>query len=289
MLGRHRGESLKLSAAAAVLVFATGTASCPSHRPPLAPSTAVAALHDASLREEAVCSLLRRGEYAVSKPRYTEKVPSGGCKVRSLFDETPRPGGTFVVVMQPDWEDPELPARPDAGALVIFDRTGKIVPVFEAANYLGKADGVIRYRADGAVAVVHQFPYGGDPEWSVEVLHVVPGTIDQQPILSLLLGLSRAGLTFPTPPRLSWRARDVDHDGNIEFEIGPASLDGSIDVKATYRYSPQAHRYEGPAGSLAGDFYLIPRHEGSIWAVAADFVRAHGITVTSKGGCDPCR
>jgi hypothetical protein len=237
-------------------------------------------LHDAT-RDEAVCGLLRRGQYAVESPRYRQEVPSGGCRVRALFDDTARSNGGLVTLLDPDFTDPELPDRPDVGVLVIFDRAGRIVPVFEAANYLKGSDGVVKYRHDGAVAVVHQFGYAGDPDWSVEALHVVPATVDQVPVLSVLIGAPHRRFADPENPNWAWRAHDVDGDGNLEFEIGPSQPNGSLVMKATYRYSSVSQRYEGPAGSLSGDFYLVqPPQAARNWSVAEQFALAHGFPST---------
>lgn len=209
--------------------------------------------------------------------------------MRSLFDETSRPSGAVVALLNPDWTDPELPDRPDVGSLVIFDASGRIVPVFEAANYLSESDGVVRYGADGAVAVVHQFGYAGDPDWSVEALHVVPATVTQASILSVLIGAPEGRFRDPAHPKWKWQAQNQDAQGNLKFEIGPGRPDGSIDTKAVYSYSPKTHRYEGPAGSLAGDFYLLPPlPSGCTWAAAEEFVQAHGIHSTPGAKCCPC-
>jgi hypothetical protein len=232
----------------------------------------------ASTRDEAVCSLLRRGEYAVASPRCRQEAPANGCKVRSVFDNTLRPNGTVVVLLNPDWQDPELPDRPDVGVLVLFDVAGRIVPVFEAASYLNGFDGVVRYRHDGDLAVVHQFAYAGDPDWSVEALHVVPATADQTPILTVLMGLPHGRFAEPESPQWTWRANDTDGDENLEFQIGPIQADGSIETKATYHYSAVSKQYEGPGGAPDGEFYLAqPPQPACNWAVAEKFARAHGL------------
>ena len=244
-------------------------------------------LSDPSRRNESACELIRRGIYAVEKPRYQEKVPERGCKVRSVFDERSRPRGAVAVMLEPDWDDPDLPDRLDTGALILFDAGGRIVPVFEAANHLGGSEGVVPYARDGSVAIAHQFPYGGEPDWTAEALHLVPPTVDQRPILSLFLGPPKSGSS--ESPKWGWRATDIEGDKNIEIEIGPYSQNGSIEAKATYRYSIAEGRYLGPEGSLSGDFYLVSNSTPTpSWRTAADFARAHGIPVIPPKGCGEC-
>jgi hypothetical protein len=265
-----------------VVVFAVAAAGlgCSTHAPFGAPLP-LPQLHQEGTRDRAVCDLLRRQKYATPSPRYRQELPSQGCRVRSLFDNTGRPDGAVLVLLNFDWNDPELPDRPDVGVQVLFDRAGRIVPVFEAANYLNGSSGVVSYTHDGAFAVVHQFGYAGDPDWAVEALHVVPATTTQTPILSLLIGPPQHRFPVNRDRGWAWRARDLDEDGDMEFEIGPALPDGLIEARATYRYSSVSGRYEGPAGSLSGDFYLVePPKAACNWAVAEQFAQAHGFAST---------
>src|SRR5262245_37600921 len=265
-----RRAAMKRLSGVALLAASIAGLSCISRAP--APFLAVPGSRHAETRDQAVCELIARGHYTVASPRYEQKVPSGGCRVRGLFDDTTSPSGTTVALLDPDFTDPELPARPDVGVLVIFDSTGRMVPVFEAANYLKGSDGVVKYRSDGALAVVHQFGYTGDPDWSVEALHVVPTTTVQTPILSVLLGAPHSRWARSGEREWTWRVQDADGDGNLEFDIGPAERDGAMDRKATYRYSSASNRYEGPGGSLAGDFYLVqPPQAECNWNIAAQF------------------
>ena len=234
---------------------------------------------DPKVRDETVCSLIRRGRYAGAEPRCPVQIPSNGCQVRGVFAGSPESHQGVVVLLNPDWSDPDLPDRPDVGILVIFDAEGRIVPVFEAANYLDSSDAVVRYRSDGALAVVHNFSYAGDPDWSVSALHVVPATSEQRPVLSVLLGPPKSRFARAESPSWKWQARDIDGDGNLEFEIGPTRPDGSLQVQAVYHYSQVAQRYVGPGGSLEGNFYLLPPVVSErTWGLAEAFAKAHSNT-----------
>lgn len=282
-LGMHLSR-VAVFAVAVVVV----TQSCRSNRMAEAsvPSL-LSGLSDSASRNESACELIRRGIYAVEKPRYLEKVPEGGCNVRSVFDERSRPHGAVAVLLEPDWEDPNLPDRLDAGSLIVFDSEGRMVPVFEAANHLGASEGVVPYTPDGSVAIAHQFPYGGEPDWFAEGLHLVPPTVDQRPILSLLMGPPRSGSS--ESGKWAWKTSDVDGDKNVEIEIGPYTPEGTIETRATFRYSISAGRYLGPEGSLSGEFYLVPDPvERPSWKTAEDFARAHGIPVVPSKGCGEC-
>lgn len=283
MLARHLSWGL---AFAVVVVFVTQ--SCSSRRMAEASvASLLSGLSDSTRRNESACELIKRGLYSVEKPRYQEKVPERGCTVRSVFDERSRPRGAVAVLLKPDWDDPDLPERLDAGTLIVFDAEGRMVPVFDAANHLDASEGVVPYKADGSVAVAHQFAYGGEPDWSAEALHLVPPTVDQRPILSLFLGPPQSRTS--ESGKWGWKTSDIDGDKDLEIEIGPSNPDGSIETRATYRYSTAAGRYLGPEGSLSGDFYLVSNSaEKSTWRVAEDFARAHAIAVVPSKGCGEC-
>ena len=84
----------------------------------------------------------------------------------------------------------------------------------------------------------------------------------------------------------SSKTSDVDGDKNVEIEIGPYTPEGTIETRATFRYSNSACRYLGPEGSLSGEFYLVPDPvERPSWNPAEDFARAHGIPVVPSKRC----
>ncbi|MFT3807243.1 hypothetical protein [Arenimonas sp.] len=235
-----------------------------------------AALKDERLRNEAVCRLIMRGEYADLSPvpAYREKVPNLGCRIRRVVDATAQANGAWVVFLESEYSDDKLADGSRGGHFLLFDAYGRIVPVFARSNSLEAPEGILRYGSAGSQALVQIIDVSSGPTSNVdvEVLHVIPATIAQRPILSLMLATPVSQGKDAKPARWAWRTVDNDRDGQAEFELGRTQGD-RFSAVATYRYSTVTQRYEGPEGALAGDFQRLP--DG---AIEHDFnlIRAFG-------------
>ncbi len=245
----------------------------------------LAALKDPGLRDEAVCALLSSGQSVTSQYKYYEHVPDYGCRVRQVIDNLGHSDGTALVFLGVESRYYKLMDGSPGGHYVLFDAEGRGVPPFQNNNLLRDPDGVVDYLGDRSMAIVQQTSYGTDEGWSVEGLYVVPATAAQVPVLGILLG-ARPGKKGGKPvPPWSWRAVDLDGDGRLEFEIGP-KVGADMIVRATYRYSPTSGRYEGPSGSLEGDFFLLPDFDPEQrWPRVQAFVTAHKLSGDCGKNC----
>jgi hypothetical protein len=269
------------SSSAVCVSLLLAAAAC-AHAPSLPPGSAftviplVQSLLTPNRRDAAACALLERGPYAVPRPPYQEPVPGGGCHVRNVLRGHPGdPRSLCIVLLESCADDPETPPTPTTGHLVLFDAGGRIVPVFAAADYLSQTDAVFAYRPDGSLAVAHLIPYGpSGSAWAVQILHIVPATALQKPILNVIVGPPGHGIGSEFT--WTWRLQDVDGDGSPEVEIGPAHADGTLEPKAFFRYSSLTASYKGPAGALDGDWWQFAGAEKSRpYEVAERFTAAH--------------
>ncbi|KFN43696.1 hypothetical protein N789_10490 [Arenimonas oryziterrae DSM 21050 = YC6267] len=242
--------------------------------PPHDGSYWVSALRDPARRDEALCALILRGD-VVGEPAYRETVPNIGCRVTGTFDNTAQPNGVMGVFLGSRWSEEEREDKQPGGHFLLFDAAGRRVPVFERSNSLDASDAVIPYQSSGALAVVQKIGYSTRSDWDVDGIYVVPATTDQRPILAILVGAPRKQEGAPAPVEWSWRARDLDGDGTPEIQIGPL-VNSVLIPKAVFRYSSESHNYEGPTGSLDGDFYVLPASsEKSRWDWITKFEQAH--------------
>lgn len=225
----------------------------------------VAALKDSQLRNEAVCRLIMRGEYLdpSSVPKYREKVPDTGCRVRRVVDATAQADGVMIVFLESEYSDDKLSDGSKGGHFLMFDAAGRTVEISHRNNSLSAPDGIVQYDNAGSQALVQMIGVssGQDSNVSVETLRVVPTTTAQRPILSLLLATPKSRDKDAKPLEWAWRSVDSDGNGQTEFEVG-LMRGKRFSTVATYRYSATTQRYEGPEGAMAGDFQRIPDDSG---------------------------
>jgi hypothetical protein len=237
----------------------------------------VAQLLDGSMRNAAACALLRRQLYTQDHRTYDELPPKDGCKVRNVMRGHPTdPQALFLVWLASEADDPAERLAPTAGHIILFDGAGRIVPFFAAANYLQPTDAVFDYRKDRARAIALVMPYGPSgfwTAWKVQILHVVPATERQHPVLNVAVGPPAYG---QSDFGWGWQLHDLDGDGVPEIELGPRDGDGAIQARAVYRYSEATDAYEGPAGSMGGDFFRFDlEREANAYPIAEAFALAH--------------
>jgi hypothetical protein len=164
-----------------------------------------------------------------------------------------------------------------------------------AANLLEKRDTVFHYAGDERLAIAQVILYGASA-WTVQVLHIVPMTAAQQPILSVILEppalrSDDGECEAAEPPRRSgpmevvtckerapftwsWRIRSGAPGEAPRIEIGPRAADGDLArVAATYRLDPRGDRYVGPDGGVREGFLRLSTAPGveaceqsGIWA-----------------------
>jgi hypothetical protein len=143
---------------------------------------------------------------------------------------------------------------------MLFDGDGFMIPIFEAANILGRDEAVFAYAGWDHLAAAHLIGYGpSGGKWTTQVLHVVPMNARQKSVLSVIVGPSTYGLDDSCKGFYwSWGYRDLQGDGVPQIEIGPVlNSRGTISPRATYLWSTTSKAYVGPKGSPAEGFQRI--------------------------------
>jgi hypothetical protein len=215
--------------------------------------TLTRALADPGRRDEAYCALLRLGLHHRRLPDRDECLPVSEVVVAPQSDGS----ALYVVFGKPGYQIERAPNRRNAaGPFSLFDSEGFIIPVYHSAGLIHQDSELFTYSPQGGIAIGHAFgETQGDSfkpgHWSTQVLHVVPTTPAQKPVLSVLLGPPVFGFEDSCKGFFwTWRVRDLDGDGWPEIEIGPRTdEEDDIAPAATYRWSPERRRYVGPTGS----------------------------------------
>src|SRR5262249_1278616 len=121
-------------------------------------------------------------------------------------------------------------------------------------------DDVFAYAGDDRLAIGHIIrhdPGKDSPDWTAQVLHIVPILPVQHSVLSVVVG---------PPIRHSdcngfywtWRHRDLAGDGIPEIESGTRTSNaGDITPRAVYGWVKETSRYEGPSGSVEAGFVRL--------------------------------
>jgi hypothetical protein len=259
-----------------VLAIATLTASvgCASFRNESAAESdvrqTVRLLNDPAKRDAAACELLRRGKYRVEQGYKSvgQGYKEEPCeRVRGAVNHVivaPQESGQQMYVVFRHWEfdvDGIGPGKA-RGPFMLLDSDGYIVPVFSNANYLDEDSDVFPYAGDSRIAIANLILHGSgkaETEWTAQVLHIVPVTLKQQSVLSVLVGPPTYGFDDRCAGHYwGWRIRDADGDGLSEVEIGPRqNASGDILPRAVYRWSQESGAYEGPDGSVEAGFMRI--------------------------------
>lgn len=253
---RARGAQASAAALAAVLVLVSACA----HPQPVAGRTDHAARLVRQIvlgrdRGAALCQLMALKRYHRT-PRY-EDDPCRRVHIRHLERSPTDDGEMFAAVVESAYVDS---AVPHAGLLVQFDSAGFLVPVFAGANLLQVSPAFLRYRGDQRRAVIHEIPTDAGDGLVALVLHVVPLTPDQRPVLSVVVGPAIDSFESCNGFPWSWRVTDADADGRAEIEIGPNVANG-LAPRATYRWSEDKQSYDGPHGSVAEGFMRFQEPE----------------------------
>ena len=250
-------RDLSLRILAACLVITSACASAPTPKAATKGSeqgrALVALLSDPDKRDTAYCDLLRLGLFHRRAAAYRDD-----CLPVTQVISVPQASGPslYLVFARPGYEVERSPNRRNAsGPFSLFDSDGFIIPVFQGASLIDQDSELFSYSPQGAMAIGHAFGQSNgsafEPgHWSVQVLHVVPTTADQKPVLSILLGPPVFGFEDACQGFFwSWRVREVEGDGWPEIEVGPRLDDqDNIAPAATYRWSPEKGNYVGPAG-----------------------------------------
>jgi hypothetical protein len=102
-----------------------------------------------------------------------------------------------------------------------------------------------------------EFDEKDEPRCSAAVLHVIPITESREPTLVVACGRKGAG-------QLKWRLQETNRPGVFEVVLEKSGEGKAHDaVKAVYRWSERARGYEGPEGSVAGDFLRVDLDPGA--------------------------
>jgi hypothetical protein len=219
----------------------------------------VQSLGDAKARDAAYCELLSLRLYHRPKDAYPDT-----CAPVSEVVPAPQPAGSplYIVFTKPEYEIEREPIRRGpAGPFTIFDSNGYIVPVFSSANVVNYEGELFAYSPAGEVAIGNVFGVSHGSafdagHWSVQTLNIIPTTVAQKSVLSVVLGPPTFGFDDECAGNFwSWRYGDADADGRPEIQIGPrVDAEGNITPTATYRWSSNEQKYVGPMGSVAEQF-----------------------------------
>ena len=194
-------------------------------------------------RSTAICRLIGLRRYR-STPRY-EPEPCVSRKVRHFIGS---PANQVVgVTLEATWMDKAVDS-PIAGELILFDREGFLIPVFNGANVIDVFSGIFRYRGDDEWAVGLVYGAKVDDDTTTQILNIVPVANPQRAVLRVVLGPPDFDRFGCQGFYWSWRARDTDGDGVPEVEIGPnVTARGDIEPRAVFRWSNEQRVYVGPA------------------------------------------
>ena len=227
--------------------------------PPGGRQALVQSLTDHKARDTAYCQLLSLRLYHRPKDAYQDT-----CGPVSEVVTAPQLAGAslYIVFSKPEDEIEREPIRRGpAGPFTIFDSNGYIVPVFSSANVVNYESELFAYSPAGEVAIGNVFGVSHGSafdagQWSVQTLNIIPTTIAQKSVLSVVLGPPTFGFADECAGNFwSWRYGDADADGRPEIQIGPrVDAKGNITPTATFRWSSNDEKYVGPMGSVAEQF-----------------------------------
>jgi hypothetical protein len=219
----------------------------------------VRSLADQKARDNAYCALLGLRLYHRPKDAYQDT-----CGPVSDVVTAPQPMGSplYIVFTKPEYEIEREPIRHGpAGPFSIFDSYGYLVPVFSGASAIDYESELFTYSPAGEMAIGHVFGVSGGSafdagHWSVQTLSIVPATVEQKTVLSVVLGPPTFGFDDDCAGNFwSWRYSDADADGRPEIQIGPrVDAKGNIAPAATFRWSSDEQKYVGPMGGVAEQF-----------------------------------
>ena len=242
--------------------------------------TFVRLLANPDTRDRAYCDLLRLGLHRRRLPYRDECLPVSEVIAAPQTDGS----SVYVVFVKAGYEIARAPNRRNAaGPFSLFDSEGFLIPVFQSANLIDQDSELFATSPRGAIAIGHAFGQThGDSfkpgHWSTQVLHIVPTTPDQKPVLSVLLGPPVFGFEDSCDGFFwTWRVRDLDQDGWPEIEIGPRT-DNQDDMTpaAAFRWSPEQRRYLGPSGSPEKGFLMYSvEDDKSLEKRFVDYWRGH--------------
>ena len=224
-------------------------------------------------RDRAVCRLIGLGRYR-GHPCEREK-PCSTRRVNEVIVASQGLGPPlYAVFLAFPFIPEEDPQRKTSGAFLLFDSDGFMIPIFEAANMLGRDDAVFAYAGWDHLAVAQLLGYGSsgdDAKWTTQVLHIVPMDARQKSVLSVIVGPSTYSFEDTCKGFYwSWRYRDLKGDGFPQIEIGPVTNSkGEISPRATYRWSEASKAYVGPQGSPAEGFQRIDGQRSYVAAAKA--------------------
>src|SRR5262249_52485641 len=152
------------------------------------------------------------------------------CSVSHVVQAPQSDGTNFFVVFRNATSDVYPLAGPHVpkGPFSLVSSDGTFVPVFSGANVLDAEDALFSYDGRGSLAIAHQVAYGpsGSP-WTVQMLHVVPVTPEQRPILSVIVGPPFVGfMSGEKHFAWTWQTQPSQTGGPPDIVIGPRGPGG---------------------------------------------------------------
>ena len=148
----------------------------------------------------------------------------------------------YAVFPWTSYEQREAPK----GHVILVDADGAIIPYYLNANWIDDQSEFKDVNGDGVIDEVHIIHFHG-----ADVLHVLPMTRDQCPILNIVLKLKKKRGSRET--EWSWRLVGTATPNVFSIEIGPLNAKSEeIIPRARYEWSKEKKEYVGPPGG--GEF-----------------------------------
>jgi WG containing repeat/Ankyrin repeat len=206
----------------------------------------VARLRDDTLRNEAFRTILSWQKYRSGS--YTERI----CKPLRHVEECPQKEGPsiFAVFPMTSYQQQAAPL----GHIILIDADGALIPHYSNANSLDEHSAFKDINGDGIVDEVGTINRSG-----AHVLHVLPVTREQKPVLNIALREREFATT-----EWSWELAETGESGIFVIVLGPLdSVTGKITPKARYVWSKETGDYVGPPGGMDLPFLRLKTDDPS--------------------------
>ena len=127
------------------------------------------------------------------------------------------------------------------GHIILIDADGALIPYYRNANSIDDASEFRDVNGDGVVEEVGTIHFE-----KADVLHVLPVTHDQSPILNIALRQKGFNAT-----EWAWCLAETGEPNVFSIELGPLDTDTrKLTPKTRYEWSKAENRYVGPPGGV---------------------------------------
>ena len=209
-------------------------------------SLSVQKLLQPTQRDEALFELLRGNQYRPSMP-----LTKDNCRVNEVVICPQQNGPPLYAVFKAERYEKHIGGGSGKrlGHVILFDHKGDIIPIYRNANSI---EGSFKdVNQDGVVEAVESWTVGlgkrkGDrclPPYRAEILHVIPMTRKQEPILRVAYNKN------DPDDKWGWQLVETKVAGEFDIVLGPDDdKTGKVERAVVYRWSVIEKKYTGPPG-----------------------------------------